>query len=173
MGIVTKRGDGGHTQLWSGERVSKDSLRIEIEGCLDELSSVIGIARASSKQDSIAGALRAVQEDLVAAASVVASASDHPGRPSRADLQRKVERVEHGIDDLESGLPRSTAFVVPGEDAVSAHIHHARTIARRCERRAVQLSRSEHGLLREIVVLLNRHSDYLWLLARKVEEEKQ
>lgn len=167
MSIVTKTGDGGTTGLWSGERISKDDLRVECYGTIDELSSALGVARHSCKCAVVLESILSLQKDLYRVATELASPSRIPASPvTEADEQRLVTTIH----TLESEL-KLVGFVVPGMTSGSAALDVARTIARRAERRIVSLaSRENVGM--ELRRFVNRTSDFLFVLARKEEFEQ-
>lgn len=168
MSITTKTGDDGSTDLWSGERVPKDDLRIEVCGEIDELSSLVGFACMAVRLDGTAEALRALQRDLVRMGGEIAS-----GEPAFTDPIQSwdEERLTEKIHEIEARVPLR-GFVLPGRTEGSARLDLARTAARRLERRIVSLARARlddipvSDILRRYV---NRLSDYLYMLARDEE----
>ncbi|MDR1445890.1 MAG: cob(I)yrinic acid a,c-diamide adenosyltransferase [Treponema sp.] len=159
MSISTKRGDGGTTDLADGNRLGKDSLRIECLGELDELIAFLGLARSlADAGQSIAG----LQKDL----STLASALALPGYQSREALAPALKNIEKLIVELETGLPPLDSFIMPGSSRQDAVFHICRTVCRRLERRLVSLDRAE-GIETEILSYINRLSDLLFLLARR------
>ncbi len=152
MKIYTRSGDRGRTSLFSGERVSKDSERIEAYGDVDELNSSLGvlaalISRRADPSDEIA-ALQAdllqIQEDLFVASGWLAT---RPGSPAGATLtpfsEERTARLETVIDRYEARLEPLTRFLFPGGDLAAAWCHMARCICRRAERSAVHLRAQE------------------------------
>lgn len=167
--ITTRRGDGGRTSLYSGERVAKDSPRCRACGSVDELVCALGVARAQARRSWVRRALESVQKDLFAVAAEFATSPGHVpslrrriGDGDVADLTRAAAVIER-----RRRLPRG--FIVPGATPGGAWIDHARATARRCEREAVALFRHKQLRNRAILAWLNRLSDYLWLLARAEE----
>lgn len=170
MSITTKTGDDGTTDLWSGERVPKDDLRIEVCGEFDELSSFIGFACNAVTLEETRAALRAIQRDLVRAAAEIASLEPAFTDPIQSWDE---EAITSRIYELEARIPLR-GFVLPGMTEASARIDLARTAARRLERRVVAFSRVAVGRGEAAVsdILrrwLNRLSDYLFMLARAEE----
>jgi len=166
MSITTKVGDKGTTYLFSGEMVYKDSPRTDAYGDIDELVSVLGVARAHSRRDDVTSALFNLQVELfVVAAELATERSRHHLLKERITADR-LRAFDLKRDELEARIVMPKGFIIPGGTVTAAHIDHARTIARRCERKAVSLSRA--GLIDnpELIIWLNRLSDYLWLLAR-------
>lgn len=165
--IYTKTGDGGETALFGGGRVGKDDARVEAYGQVDELNSVIGVARAAGLggMDEFAQEL---QNQLFTVGSVLATpptskAAAHIPKIS-PDWARAMERA---IDVFDEELAPLRQFILPGGTPGAAALHHARTVCRRAERRVVSLSREEN-VSPEIVVYLNRLSDLLFTMARVV-----
>ena len=160
MKIYTRTGDAGETSLFGGARVSKDDQRIEAYGTVDELSSFIGIARASWPNGALDGELARVQNDLFDIGALLAA----PGsdRFRGADPAR-IEQLERAIDAMERELTPLTNFILPGGSIAAAQLHAARTVCRRAERRVISLhDDSATGA----IVYLNRLSDYLFVAAR-------
>ena len=170
--ITTRQGDEGQTRLFSGELVSKHGPRTDAYGDMDELSSVLGLARSLATRRSVAAALREIQMWLFTVNMELAT--------SRKGLGDLTERVGDGmvsvLDErcaaVEAVVPELRGFVVAGGTVASAHIDHARTIARRAERRISLLHGDGEIENQSLLAWINRLSDYLWLLAR-VEEGDQ
>lgn len=170
MSITTKTGDEGFTDLWSGERVAKDDLRIEACGDADELSSLLGFASLACRLGEVGEALRGLQRLLVRVGGELASMEPAFTDPVQSWDEEAITRA---ILDLEARIPLK-GFVLPGRTEASARIDLARTAARRLERRVIALSRTAPArgeppvsdILRRY---LNRLSDYLFMLARAEE----
>ncbi len=170
MSITTKTGDDGTTDLWSGERVPKDDLRIEVCGEFDELSSFIGFACHAATLEETGLELWALQRDLVRAAAEIASIEPAFSDPIQSWDEEGLTSKIYG---LEARIPLR-GFVLPGKTEASARIDLARVAARRLERNVVAFSRAAVGrgeapvsdILRR---WLNRLSDYLFMLARAEE----
>lgn len=171
--ITTKVGDKGTTFLFSGEEVPKDSPRTMAYGDLDELVSVLGVARCHVANEEIRSDILAIQRDLFVAGAELATALDHVGLLKQRIGDSELRHFEERRDALERRIKMPDGFIIPGGSGSpgAAHLDHARAIARRVERRAVTLQRA--GLIdnRNLLVWLNRLSDYLWLLARLEEGE--
>ena len=175
MKIYTGTGDRGKTSLFSGERVSKSSPRIEAYGDLDELNSVIGAVAAAidEGQQSLRGELRTVQVLLLDAGAWLATT---PGAASIRFLKPftndPAETLETAIDRMNESLPELKHFVLPGGHLSASLAHMARTVCRRTERRVIELVEREDGevgstdTMKRILVFLNRLSDYLFVVAR-------
>jgi cob(I)alamin adenosyltransferase len=165
--IYTRRGDGGETDLLGGSRVSKDHLRVEAYGEVDELNAALGVALAASRHEDIRELGCAIQEALFDLGSYL-SAPDRERREKsgvREPTGADVAALEASIDTFERELAPLRQFVLPGGSAASAAFQLARTVCRRAERRAVRLDREE-PLEAPLVRYLNRLSDLLFVLAR-------
>jgi len=168
MAIYTKRGDKGETGLYQedaskDERVSKDSLKIEALGTIDELNSFLGIAISYSEGETIRNYLVDVQGNLLTIGSIIAG--------SKLRFSKiNTKRLERAIDVMEGTLPVLKNFVFPGGARLAAHIHYARSLSRRAERKVVALSKVGR-ISPNILTYLNRLSDYLFMLARKANKD--
>ena len=167
MTIYTRRGDTGQTRLLSGEAVPKDSLRVKAYGALDELQSLIGMARAFCEARDIAADLKEIQIKLFIVSTELAAGgreSQLKKRIEAEDLGRLEERIDRTVETY--GMP--SGFVVPGAGADSAAVHVARAVCRRCERLMVTLHRQEGG--RPVLLsYTNRLGDLLFMLAWALE----
>jgi cob(I)alamin adenosyltransferase len=170
--IYTKAGDGGETRLVGGQKVSKDSARIESYGTVDELSSCLGLARAALATPPVpAGAaelsevLRRIQNELFNLGSDLATLPEdrHPKQPLIE--ARHVTALEHEIDAWNESLPELRSFVLPGGGWVAAALHLARTVCRRAERLVIALRRTE-PVGEQVIPYLNRLSDALFVMSR-------
>jgi cob(I)alamin adenosyltransferase len=170
--IYTKAGDGGQTRLVGGQKVNKDSLRIEAYGTVDELSSCIGLARTALGEPGapIEGAaleatLRRIQNELFNLGSDLATMPEdrHPRQP--VIEERHVTALEHEIDQWNETLPELRSFILPGGGWVASYLHLARTVCRRGERLVVRLAASE-PVSAQAVPYLNRLSDALFVMSR-------
>jgi len=167
--VYTRRGDTGDTALAGGQRVPKDSLRIESYGAVDELNSFLGIARTSAGETAathpLAAILLRVQHELFNLGSILATLPDdvHPkqARITEAD----VTQLEVEIDRMNKDLPALRSFVLPGGNRLNAELHVCRTVCRRAERLCVALTRKENAPP-EAVRYLNRLSDALFVWSR-------
>lgn len=164
--IYTRTGDAGETGLRGGDRVPKDSLRVEVYGTLDELNAHLGLARAAGAAPQMDAVLGQIQDDLFRLGADLAdprgNAVDSPGGligPSHQAL------LEETIDQYEARLPPLSTFILPGGTPLAAHLHVARAVCRRAERRCVTLARAE-AIPPHTVSYLNRLSDLLFVLAR-------
>ena len=168
--IYTKSGDKGTTALATGERVAKHALRIESYGTVDETNSVIGIVRlhtgAMPKLDAMLARIQNELFDLGADLATPEKDEKLDWEPLRI-LEAQVTRLEAEIDEMNAALEPLRSFVLPGGTPAAAHLHLARTVCRRAERRVVSLAKSEN--LNPIhVVYLNRLSDLLFVMARRL-----
>ena len=164
MSITTKGGDGGETDLWSGERVTKDDPRIEACGETDELSSFLGFARLACRLPQTIATLEALQRDLVRVGGELASLDPPFDDPIRAEDEERLTAI---VVELEESV-HLKGFVLPGRTEASARIDLARTASRRLERRVVSLGRSA-TVSAELRAYLNRLSDCLFMLGRSEE----
>jgi cob(I)alamin adenosyltransferase len=171
--VYTRGGDKGETSLAGGQRVPKDSLRIEAYGTVDELNGTIGVAR--STVEALTGAypkiaeldaiLKRVQHELFNVGSILATLPQdiHP-RQARI-TEAEIAQLETEIDAMNNGLPALRSFVLPGGCRLNAELHVCRTVCRRAERICVALARQE-PVDEEIVRYLNRLSDALFVWSR-------
>jgi cob(I)alamin adenosyltransferase len=167
MKIYTKTGDKGYTSLIGGTRVPKYHLRIESYGTIDELNSYIGLIRDQTVVENHKIILKEVQDRLFTIGSVLAS---DPERSKMKVPDLKTEDImllENEMDSMSKVLPELKHFILPGGSSIISCCHIARCICRRAERITVQLS-EETFVDGDIIVYLNRLSDYLFVLARKL-----
>jgi cob(I)alamin adenosyltransferase len=163
--LYTGRGDDGFTGLLGPERVPKHDLRPEAYGTVDELQAVLGIARASSCSQATADVLLLIQKDLHLLMAELAGAAGGAARFSGSIAPEHVTRLEAWIADAEVTVELPEAFVVPGDSIPGAALHHARTVARRAERRAVHLAHEGYLPNEDPIRYLNRLSSLLFVLA--------
>jgi cob(I)alamin adenosyltransferase len=170
--VYTRTGDDGTTSLGAGQRVPKDSLRVETYGTVDELNSHVGAAIAAGVEPQLAEALRRIQNDLFHLGSdLCVTEEDKEARPVPRVEARLVDALEGLIDRLSDDLPPLENFVLPGGTSGAAQLHIARAVCRRAERLAVTLSRGE-AVGDQVVVYLNRLSDLLFVMARWENRKK-
>lgn len=175
MRIYTKKGDDGTTGLLYGGRVSKDDVRTEVYGTLDETVSALGLARAGGLVDRVEEIVVRLQRDLFVVGAQLATAEENQSK-LQAGISKvtpdMTARLESEIDALIAEHPLPQEFILPGETAGSAGLDLARSVVRRAERQAVQMNRA--GLVYEAEILrwLNRASDLLFVLARFEEAER-
>lgn len=164
--VYTKTGDDGTTGLGGGQRVPKDSLRIEAYGTVDELNSAIGAALASGLEPTVAAELRRVQNELFHLGSDLCVLEEDKVRMPVPRIEpTHAEALERVMDAMTEAVGPLTNFILPGGSPGAAHLHLARTICRRAERIAVALSRDE-PIGPSVIVYLNRLSDALFVMAR-------
>jgi len=163
MPIYTRTGDKGKTSLFSGQRVSKSDLRIEICGTVDELNSAIGVAIAEVKSEKlkIKNELVKIQNDLLEIGSNLANAKSKPLNY----LEKRVKEFEDFIDQMTTQMPKLSSFILPGGGKTGTVLHFARTVCRRAERKIVKLNDKER-LGKNIIIYFNRLSDLLFTMAR-------
>lgn len=167
MKIYTKTGDQGETGLYGGPRVSKDDIRIEAYGTVDELNSVLAVALIEVDNPDIYELLRKIQNQLF---SIGADLATPIGKQnSRASIRtikdHHITEIENAIDYFDAQLDPLKNFILPGGTAGGAYLHLARTVCRRAERRVVTLKNAVE-INPNIILFLNRLSDLLFVLAR-------
>jgi cob(I)alamin adenosyltransferase len=169
--VYTRTGDDGTTGLGGGQRVGKDTLRIEAYGTVDELNSVLGVALASGVNEAIAAPLAAIQNELFHLGSDLCILEEDKAKmPVPRIEEQHVVALEKLMDRLSDELSPLENFILPGGSAGAAHLHVARTVCRRAERLVVALSRQE-AVGAWTVRYLNRLSDALFVMARHENKE--
>lgn len=169
MKIYTGRGDEGMTDLRDMSRVSKTSNRIEAYGTVDEVNALIGTVRPTGYADidetlgSIQNHLHIVQADF---------ANPDPAEDDPVIEQKHIDAIEDSIDQAQAELDPLTEFILPGGGDAGATLHHARTVARRAERRAVSFA-TDNPANGEAIRYLNRLSDALFVLGRLVNKREE
>ncbi len=165
--IYTRGGDAGQTSLGDGARVSKHAERPSAYGTVDEANAVIGLARLHA--DGAADAMLArIQNDLFdLGADLCTPEAEAPKYPPLRIVQAQIDRLEGEIDAMNAELAPLTSFILPGGSALAAHLHHARTVARRAERDVTRLAEAE-TINPLALKYINRLSDHLFVLARFV-----
>ena len=173
MSIVTKTGDKGMTALMYGRRVSKCHPRVEAYGCVDELNTALGLARATADQDFIRDNLLVIQRDLVTLMGELATAVEDLPRYVKDNYTLVTSQLTHKLDalvrEVEAQSVSFKGWATPGACLSSAALDVARTVCRRAERRVCALQEADQLQNSEIIIYLNRLADLLWLLARWVE----
>ena len=170
--IYTKSGDQGDTGLGDGTRVPKDHARVAAYGEVDELNAVLGLVVANCPTSPDAPFLRSIQNDLFdvgADLCVPPAENEEPGKSLRITASQ-AERLEKAIDRLNEKLEPLRSFVLPGGTPAAAWLHLARTVCRRAERAVVTLMRTE-PVNSQVLIYLNRLSDYLFVLARVANDD--
>ena len=171
MKIYTKTGDAGMTGLFGGQRVSKDSPRVEAYGAVDEANAQLGVARALlGADDPLQERLVRVQGDLFVVGADLATPHVE-GRGATSYVPRigpdDIARLEGWIDEADAELPPLTTFILPSGTPAATALHVARTVARRAERRTISVGHVEE-ISEHARVYLNRLSDLLFVWARLV-----
>ena len=170
--IYTKTGDDGMTGLSGGQRVVKDSLRVEAYGTVDELNSHLGVALAIGLCERLTNEFPAIQNQLFdLGADLATPATSQARHPVPTVQQRHIEALEGLIDELNEVVGPLTNFLLPGGSPGAAQIHVARTVCRRAERAATTLAREEE-IGPTILPYLNRLSDALFVMARYENHER-
>ncbi len=166
MKIYTGFGDKGKTALFGGDTVSKDHLRVQVYGDLDELNSWLGLLAAEENHPELKKMITEIQADIFSASSEIAT----PAESTREKFKTRIttgncKKIEKWIDETESKLTPLQNFILPGGSPQAARYHIARTVCRRAERNLTTLVKQtdEYG---EIIVFINRLSDLLFVLAR-------
>ena len=168
--IYTRTGDGGETSLVNGMRVSKHARRPSAFGEVDETNSVIGLARLHCNADSHEEAdamLSRIQNDLFDLGADLATPDT--GAPALRITEAQVQRLEAEIDAMNADLEPLNSFILPGGSSASAWLHLARTVSRRAERHMTELA-VEEVVNDAAMQYINRLSDHLFVLARKLNE---
>jgi cob(I)alamin adenosyltransferase len=170
--IYTKTGDRGQTALVGGKMVDKDSVRIEAYGTVDEFNAVLGVVRKANRDEvgpqscvaRIDSLLQRVQSELFNLGSLLATLPEDLHEKQPRIETRHVEWLESQIDELNANLQPLRSFTIPGGGWVSSHLHVARTVCRRAERRVATLGHETD--IGESLRYLNRLSDTLYVLGR-------
>ena len=170
MKIYTKKGDKGQTSLIGGTRVDKHHIRIEAYGTVDELNSYIGLIRDQEIDEHTKKLLIRVQDRLFTIGSLLAADPEKSKMKLPQINAPDIEDLEKEIDLINEVIPEMRSFVLPGGHPIVSHCHIARCICRRAERKTTYLA-STSPMQEEILTYLNRLSDYLFTLGRKLSFE--
>ncbi len=164
--IYTKTGDKGTTALVGGTRVPKSHIRLESYGTIDELNSHVGWLNCLIEETENSDFLHYLQHKLFTVGSYLATETEAK-QPKEASIitEKDIDRIEKQIDYLDSKLPRLNRFVLPGGNETASRAHICRTISRRAERNVYKVA-EEYPVSDEILIFLNRLSDYFFVLAR-------
>lgn len=170
--IYTRTGDGGQTSLVGGTRVSKTHVRLEAYGTVDELNSFLGLlVTRLEAEDRIF--VQWIQNELFVVGSYLATDSEKTElRAASIVTPEQVAKIEAEIDRLDALVPPLKAFVLPGGDEGAALCHVCRTVCRRAERRILSLA-EEAPVSAELLAFINRLSDYLFVLSRKINQDNK
>lgn len=172
MKIYTKTGDKGYTSLIGGTRVPKHHVRIETYGTVDELNSYIGIIRDQEITLEQKDMLKEIQDRLFTIGSSLAS-DPKKSKMKIPDLHTSdIELLEQQIDKMNEDLPELRHFILPGGDQAVSFCHIARCVCRRAERICVNLAEIS-SVDEKVIIYLNRLSDYLFVLARKLCQDRK
>lgn len=177
--VYTKTGDGGRTRLAGGQEIDKDAVRVEAYGTVDELNSLLGLARAFHNERAGAGEfsigleerLNWIQHKLFDIGGLLATASGQEFANMPQVTDRHVARLEEWIDACQEDLAPLKEFLLPGGGKLSGFLHQARTVCRRAERVCVRLSHEE-PVNPQIIPFLNRLSDALFVFARWIAHQQ-
>jgi len=170
MKIYTKKGDTGTTQLIGGTRIPKHHLKIEAYGTVDELNSYIGLIRDQEIAEIHIQELLEIQDRLFKIGSNLAEDKSKSSMKLPEINDGDVLFLEKAIDTMDTALPPMKSFVLPGGHTTVSFCHVARCVCRRAERIATHLN-EEEGVEALILTYLNRLSDYLFMLSRKLTQD--
>jgi cob(I)alamin adenosyltransferase len=162
--IYTRTGDDGKTSTLNGKRVSKDSALMQVNGTVDELNAVLGLALASNKHEEIYEILDQIQSDLFVVGTEI-TLSEKSDTNKIKISQLRINHLENLIDSIVEKLPKLKNFILPGGSLLASHLHMARTVCRRAERTLVRFI-DETDLNTLSLQYLNRLSDLLFVLSR-------
>ncbi len=175
--VYTRTGDKGTTRLAGGQKIAKDHLRLECYGTVDELNSIVGLARAFTQdlntclaeRDQLDEALHGIQDRLFDIGGILASPPGKESLEMKALLSTEIDALETLMDDCQKSLKPLKEFILPGGGKVAAFLHQARTVCRRAERLCVSLNRDE-AVPEEVLRYLNRLSDAFFVLSRWIAQ---
>ena len=171
MSIYTKTGDKGSTGLIGGTRVSKADVRLEAYGTVDELNAQIGILISLGVKPEHADFLQNIQNLLFTVGSNLATDISRTDYKSASVMKEDfITAVEKEIDRLDQALPPLQQFIIPGGTQQSAQCHACRTVARRAERRIIEMA-GDYPVDNKVIVYVNRLSDYFFILSRNLLKE--
>jgi len=176
--VYTRTGDAGETGLVGGKRVAKDSPRIEAYGTIDELNSIVGLARAFNEEKLdehdahrfLDVVLRQIQDELFDLGSELATPADFYQPGMYRVSGRQIKKIEQLIDECQKSLEPLKSFVLPGGGKIGAYLHQCRTVCRRAEREVLRLSRVEE-ISEWPLKYVNRLSDLFFVLSRWISKQ--
>lgn len=176
--VYTRTGDRGITALVGGKRVDKDSRRIEAYGTIDELNSIVGLARVFNEESLEAGeahrfldaVLCRVQDELFDIGSELATPPEFYQEGMYRVGEEEVLRLEKWIDHCQEDLEPLKSFILPGGGRIGAYLHQCRTVCRRAEREILRLSRTEE-INDRLIKYVNRLSDLFFVLSRWIAKQ--
>lgn len=170
MAIYTRTGDAGTTALFTGQRVSKTHPRVEAYGTLDELNAALSLCICAAKNPQHRQLLENIQLQLFWFSAELASESEEPTPEQRYISSEEIAALEAAIDTAMGRVPPLRSFIIPGRSEAASRLHFARTLARRAERRLVELS-TEISVRHVLMRYINRLSDCLYALARAEDHD--
>ncbi|MBI2258909.1 MAG: cob(I)yrinic acid a,c-diamide adenosyltransferase [Flavobacteriia bacterium] len=170
MKIYTKKGDKGSTQIIGGTRVAKHHVKIEAYGTVDELNAYVGLIRDLISNEKYIEEIVEIQDRLFTIGSLLAEDKKHSNMKLPPLNESDIEYLEKSIDCMELELEPMKSFVLPGGNSIVSTIHIGRTVCRRAERKVSLLNEVE-TVDKRILAYLNRLSDYLFVLSRKITKE--
>ena len=165
--VYTRTGDKGTTGLYTGQRVPKQSLRVEAYGNIDEITSALGLARALATRQDVKGAILTVQNTLMSVMADVASLD----LPQPYITENNVKQIEQTIDMFDAKLEPLSHFLLPGDTVAAGALDIARTTCRRAERQLLRLNETEQ-VNPQVLIYINRLSDLCFILGRVEAEVK-
>jgi cob(I)alamin adenosyltransferase len=176
--VYTRVGDKGETGLVGGKRVPKDSPRIDAYGTIDELNSIVGLARVFNEENLDAGeahqfldgVLCQIQDELFDLGSELATPPEFFQEGMYRVSEKEIERIEKLIDQCQKDLEPLKSFILPGGGRVGAYLHQCRTVCRRAEREILRLSRAEE-INHDAIKYMNRLSDLFFVLSRWISKQ--
>lgn len=168
--IYTKTGDKGTTSLVGGVRVSKTHIRLEAYGTIDELNSHLGLLQTYLTEETDKQLVSRVQNKLFSVGSYLATDQTQTTLRMESHIDdRDIELLEQAIDEIDNALPPLNSFILPGGSREASVCHICRTVCRRAERRILALT-EECEIDAHVTAFVNRLSDYLFILARKLNQ---
>jgi cob(I)alamin adenosyltransferase len=170
MKIYTKTGDKGFTSLVGGSRISKAELRIEAYGTVDELNSYIGMLRDQEVNSTRKEVLKEIQDRLFTIGAILASEPEQTRKQLPDLLMSDIDLLEQEMDTMDESLEPMRFFILPGGHPSISFGHLARTVCRRAERNVIRMA-EESDVNTLVITYLNRLSDYLFVLCRKMAQE--
>jgi cob(I)alamin adenosyltransferase len=176
--VYTRVGDKGETGLVGGKRVPKDSPRIDAYGTIDELNSIVCLARVFNEENLDAGeahqfldgVLCQIQDELFDLGSELATPPEFFQEGMYRVGEKEIERIEKLIDQCQKDLQPLKSFILPGGGRVGAYLHQCRTVCRRAEREILRLSRAEE-VNHDVIKYMNRLSDLFFVLSRWISKQ--
>ncbi|MCH1547650.1 MAG: cob(I)yrinic acid a,c-diamide adenosyltransferase [Flavobacteriaceae bacterium] len=171
MKIYTKSGDKGKTSLIGGKRIDKDELQVEAYGSVDELNSNLGLLVEYLTQKNDKEFILEIQNKLFIIGSQLAVDTKYSNNLVLPSLNKnRIMNIENEFDLIESQVSKMTNFIIPGGSKIISICHICRSVCRRAERRVVSLSK-QSKIDSLIIIFLNRFSDYLFVLSRKIAND--